>query len=603
MNMIVRSKGAFFLRCCADILRTSIAIVLMVVTQLAVADDVPLTPHNILLIIADDVGVDMIGAYKSLVGSESVPETPRIDRLAAQGILFRNAWVNPVCAATRASLQTGRYGIRTGVVETSGKLQNKEFTLGRVLHLDTNNHHATALFGKWGLAGADGTVPDPVTMGYDKYKGVLGPQILPTTDPLTTAGTYYDYAENNSVFNENSDCDQHYPASYTQAGCVNVSTPVKVTTYATTTNATDTIQWLNGIRTQSGGTRPWFVTLAFNAAHTPLNAPPPELVHTTGCATRISGVNDQSCYRAMIEAMDTEIGRVLDSIPPAEMGRTTVIFMGDNGSAPKMAVSPFDLTGNRAKGSVYEDGVNVPFIIAGADVVSKNRISKALVNGTDVFMTVLDLAGFPRSKLPTVYFDGSPSWQHDSISLLSILQEQCTTDCQIQTLREFAFAQVFTGQFKAAVRDFAGYKLIQDSGANGWRFYNLAVDPHENDNLVDSTYGTLLPSLTGSSAEQALAKLKYLLQGFPAFLTGNTIKAVNDPGADQYAHTGDINGDGKVDIADVELLQQHLIKTRTLTATEIARADIYPTWIGDGQLTVSDLLVLRKVAVKALPGR
>ncbi|HSB96585.1 MAG TPA: sulfatase-like hydrolase/transferase, partial [Spongiibacteraceae bacterium] len=226
--------------------------------------------HNILLIIADDIGVDMIGAYKPLVGSNSPAVTPTIDGLAAQGILFRNAWADPLCAATRATIQTGRYGFRTGVKNMFGPLPANEFSIGKMLHRDPANHHALALFGKWGLGAGQS---DPVHMGYDEFKGVLAPAI-PSPE------NYNNYTENSASFSESSSCDQHVPASYTDAACVHTGSS-SVTVYATKKNADDTIAWINAVHNQSGGVRPWFVTLAFNAPHDPIHVPAP--------VTRVNG--------------------------------------------------------------------------------------------------------------------------------------------------------------------------------------------------------------------------------------------------------------------------------------------------------------------------
>jgi hypothetical protein len=72
----------------------------------------PAQPPNLLLVIVDDFGVDLVGAYGE---AADPPCTPTIDGLVAEGVLFRNAWTNPVCSPTRAALFTGRYGFRTGI--------------------------------------------------------------------------------------------------------------------------------------------------------------------------------------------------------------------------------------------------------------------------------------------------------------------------------------------------------------------------------------------------------------------------------------------------------------------------------------------------------
>jgi arylsulfatase A-like enzyme len=579
MKIIPCLNRCYFSLYRASFMRMSIAVMLWAVAGLSGADSAPAQPHNILLIIADDVGVDMIGAYQPLVGSNSVPQTPTIDSLAAQGILFRNAWANPLCAATRASIQTGRYGFRTGVKGATGVLPANEFSIGKILHRDPANQHALALFGKWGLSSQPGG-SDPVRMGYDSYAGVLGAQ-------LAVGDDYSNFTEQVISFNESSSCDQHNAASYNGTACITSATaPVNI--YATTKNADDTIAWINAVHNQSGGARPWFVTLSFNAAHTPLHAPPPALIHATNC-TVLNSTNSRNCYRAMIEAMDTEIKRVLDNIPPAELSRTTIIFIGDNGSERNMAVAPFD--GSKAKYSVYEGGVNVPLIIAGSDVATKSRISKALVNASDLFMTVLDIAGFDHNYLPVAFNNAQP-WLHDSRSLVPILNDPCADGCQIQTLRQFVYAEVSLLGSGYAVRDFAGYKLMLFGAGSSlqWSFYDLAQDPYELVNLVDASTGNLLAGSTDAGAAQALAKLRQMLPGVTPLVPN--ILPVNV--ADVFAHTGDINGDQKVDVTDVLLATQSLIGTRVFTAQEVARSDIYPQTAGDGELTIADLILLNK---------
>src|SRR5262245_32744362 len=88
------------------------------------------THPNILLIIGDDIGRDEIQAYR---GGTDHPHTPNIDQLAAEGVKFTNAWSNPVCAVTRATIQTGRYGYRTGILGQLGELQASELTIPELL--------------------------------------------------------------------------------------------------------------------------------------------------------------------------------------------------------------------------------------------------------------------------------------------------------------------------------------------------------------------------------------------------------------------------------------------------------------------------------------
>ena len=98
-------------------------------------------PPNVLIILADDLGVDFVGCYGE---GASLPSTPNIDALAQGGVLFRNAWSNPLCSPTRATIQTGRYSFRTGIGATvfpddpaGFTLQKDEFTLPRLLDAGT----------------------------------------------------------------------------------------------------------------------------------------------------------------------------------------------------------------------------------------------------------------------------------------------------------------------------------------------------------------------------------------------------------------------------------------------------------------------------------
>ena len=95
---------------------------------------------NVLILVADDLGIDSVAAYGV---SEDLPSTPVISALAADGVLFRNMWSNPVCSPTRGALQTGRHGFRTGigigVFEGGWALQTSEVTLPEMLDLAADN--------------------------------------------------------------------------------------------------------------------------------------------------------------------------------------------------------------------------------------------------------------------------------------------------------------------------------------------------------------------------------------------------------------------------------------------------------------------------------
>jgi arylsulfatase B len=124
---------------------------------------------NILLIIADDLGKDAINGYQE--GSIK-PNTPNIDAIRNNGLLFTNFWVNPTCTPTRSSIITGKYGYRTGVKGVGDILNSSETVLQKYINNNTGNKYATAVVGKWHLSG-NSTGFNPETFGIDYYAGLI----------------------------------------------------------------------------------------------------------------------------------------------------------------------------------------------------------------------------------------------------------------------------------------------------------------------------------------------------------------------------------------------------------------------------------------------
>ncbi|MBL8755102.1 MAG: sulfatase-like hydrolase/transferase, partial [Planctomycetes bacterium] len=273
--------------------------------------------QNVMLVVADDVGVDSVACYG--LGSNP-PPTPTIDGLAAAGVRFTNAQACPLCSPTRASLLTGRHGFRTGIgralANNDAGLAATETLLPEVL-APAGIH--TALIGKWHL-GDDLGAATPTAEGFGLFTGALQGAL-------------------NNYFN--------WPK--VENGTTSLST-----TYATTDCVDEALAFVGST------SQPWFLMLAFHAGHTPLHAPPAGL-HTQN----LTGLDPQTTpvpfYKAMVEAMDTELGRLLATMPPAVRANTNIVFLGDNGTASQVVQAPFDP--QRSKGTVYQGGVKVPLIV------------------------------------------------------------------------------------------------------------------------------------------------------------------------------------------------------------------------------------------------
>ncbi|MHC4845666.1 MAG: sulfatase-like hydrolase/transferase, partial [Planctomycetota bacterium] len=310
-------------------------------------------PPNVLVIIADDLGVDRVGAY----GEHPNPgNTPVLDQLAADGLLFRNAWSNPVCSATRATLLTGRYSFRTGIglylqPADDVELTLDENTIPKVLPPE----YRKVAVGKWHLSGmAASGAQHPMLMGFEHHHGSL-----------------FNLDEGQSYFAWDKNVDGQVETS---------------TTYATTDAVDEALAFISQFSAQPEP-EPWFMWLAFNAPHSPYHHPPEQL-HSFSLP---AAINKPPLFaKAATEAMDTEIGRLLSTMDPAVLANTYVIFLGDNGTQQEASTAPF--TGIHAKNTTYEGGVNVPLIVKGPGVVAGAECA-ALVNTVDLFETVMDIVG------------------------------------------------------------------------------------------------------------------------------------------------------------------------------------------------------------------
>jgi len=390
--------------------------------------------RNILLIIADDFGQDSSSLYNSNA-SASLPPTPNLNALKTGGVLFRNAWAHPTCSPTRASILTGRQPFRTGVDQaltpvSGGQLQASEFTLPEIFAGHAPGY-STAQFGKWHLATGPSS-PNSIG-GWPHFSGSI-------------QGAVQSYTSWNKV--------------------VNGVTTMNYTNYATTDAVDDTAAWI-----QARGTQPWLAWVAFNAGHTPLHKPPDSLhSYDSLSGTQVNiNQNPRPYFEAMIEAMDTEIGRLLAAV---DRGNTHIIFIGDNGTTPALIQPPYDAHG---KGSLYEGGVRVPLVINSPDIVSPGRESAAVVHAVDLFSTILELAGMdPAATLPggvTV----------DARSLVPVLKNQTET-AERFACSEIAADENPSNRMGAAVRN-TGYKLIRFTDDDE-ELYNLTTDPYETVNLL-----------------------------------------------------------------------------------------------------------------------
>lgn len=419
-----------------------------------------LAQENTVLLIADDVSSDYFGVYSK---TTDTAKAPNIRSLAESGIRYTKAWASPVCSPTRAGMLTGRYSFRTGVGgviagTAAPQLDTAEMTIAKLLKYYAPTKYATACVGKWHVHNnAPAKRSYPNLMGFDFYSGSFNGAI---TD-------YYNYS------------------------IIKNGTTDTVKIYATTQTINDAIAWLDTVQSS----KPFFLWIAFNAPHTPYHLPPSSLCNTTGLTGTQAHIdaNSKLYFKAAIEAMDSEIGRLVQYLKTKnKFTNTNFIFIGDNGSSKEMAQNADN---TKSKETIYDYGVRIPFIVSGPRVTNKNIESDALINTVDIFATVAEMSGFTnwKASIPS-------SKTVDSRSFLPIVNGEKIL------IRNWIFAEQFNTPADAkdgkTIRNQDYHLLRLDNGTD--EFYNQTLDKEESNNLLKTTmssadwtnYKSLCDSLT-----------------------------------------------------------------------------------------------------------
>lgn len=407
---------------------------------LAAASDAAERP-NVILILADDMGAHDLGCTGS-----TFYETPRLDRLAAEGMQFTQAYAAcPVCSPTRAALMTGRWPARVGITDyipgaRVGKLLPADY-LHQLPHAVVTIAEAmqaagyqTGMYGKWHLGG-EGYLPD--SQGFDESdsgQNGRGFQGVDRADPLTEKALAF--------LDRNRD-------------------------------------------------RPFFLYLPHNLVHTPLLGKDSLLPKFEEKAAALPAkteaerfrperdrqdrrVQDHAVYAAMMADIDAQVGRVLDKLDELKLAdRTLVIFTSDNGGLSTSEGSPTSNAPLRTgKGWVYEGGVRVPLVVRWPGVVKPGSTSNVPVISTDYFPTILAAAGEALH----------PEWHQDGVSLLPLLKGTGSLP-ERRLYWHYPHYGNQGGRPSGAVRD-GDWKLVEFFEDGELELYNIADDPIESVDLA-----------------------------------------------------------------------------------------------------------------------
>lgn len=378
--------------------------------------------NNVLLIIADDIGSEVLSVYGA-ADSYQKANTPNIDMLAQRGVVFNNFWTSSLSSPTRAMLMTGKYGFSSGVVTTTPNLSSSEQSVQKAI----GSTHATGLFGKWHLTPS---LDSPQDYGIDHFAGYINGGVR----------SYNDWVSNiNGV-----------------RGSERAYAPTQITDWAK--------EW---IEEQNES---WFCWVAYPSAHTPYHTPPKSSL------PEYSESSDKMPYFIeMIEAMDDEIGRLIEGV---DMESTTVIFISDNGSSNEVYQGD-----GLSKGSMTQAGINTALIVAGAGVERVNCTDDTMVSAVDIYPTIIELSG------------NSYSGNSSGYSIMPLL-----ADSEWQSPRKYNFSDVVSVRrgYMNTISD-GRYKLISVRG-EATELYDLRGGSGLSDNLLNSSLN--------SDATQALNSLK-----------------------------------------------------------------------------------------------
>jgi len=390
---------------------------------------------NVILIFVDDMGYGDPGCY----GGTQI-KTPSIDRLAASGVRFTDGYVtSAVCGPSRTGILSGAYSQRFGVYWNPCTTRAEIPTSYQILpEMMRSAGYATGVIGKWNItrdvyASAD-TVRDPMVWGGNYW---------PNEDHIYPGvGGGWGDDKQQGIWGPRNSGEEYLTDRLTQHA----------------------VQFI-----EDNANQPFFLYLAYNAPHSPLQA-------QKKFAEAVSGIDSEPMrlYAAMVMAMDAGVGRVLDTLDSQGLNENTlVVFLSDNGPAKGGFKGykkewPKDLLGstgglNGHKGTFYEGGIRIPFIMSWPGQLNAGTVVEHPVISLDLFATFAALAG--ATNLPNPHIDG--------IDLMPMLQGK--TPWEERPL-------YWAGYTEKAIREGDWKMLINKTGT---QLFNLRADPSETNDVAD----------------------------------------------------------------------------------------------------------------------
>ncbi|MCG8541162.1 MAG: sulfatase-like hydrolase/transferase [Clostridia bacterium] len=424
---------------------------------------------NIILIVADDLGVNDLS-----ISGNILSRTPFIDSLGTEGVNYANAYVtSPVCATSRAGLLTGRYQQRFGMEHNpivpsfaqavvSGRfggtragryvdvpeaeatprdwqgMPTEEITLAEILK---DAGYVTSAVGKWHLGAAHGQSPND--QGFDDFYGFYGGgSLFAEKGDETVVDAYLEWSGiDNFVWR------------FLEYTLFRNGEPVEERDYMTYVFANEASSFIEKNRNN-----PFFLYLAFNAPHNPLQAPRDwydAFDHIEDHHTRV--------YYAMIAAMDEAVGGILETLEAEGLAENTiVIFTSDNGGADYTRIAESNAPYRGWKASFWEGGIKVPLLLRWPAAIPTPQVEDQPVTMLDLVPTIANAAG---ADLPT----------DRAIDGRDLMSDHIRDEPRNLFWRNGHYRSVRSGDLKL---------IVSDLPERIW-LYDLASDPTEQTNIAD----------------------------------------------------------------------------------------------------------------------
>lgn len=440
---------------------------------------------NVLFFVADDLGWSDLGCYGS-----TFYETPHIDQLARDGVLFTNAYAScPVSSPTRVSIQTGRYPVRVGVTDwIRGRYHNperrkeieelcpvlppenvfnmplEEVTIAEVLK---DHGYRTAFIGKWHVA--EDSTAYPQHQGYDINvggwgKGSPGPggYFVPYNNPYLPDGPEGEYLTDRlgdecvELLNKYKDAPFFINFSFYQVHTPLIGKPEKVQYYEEKARK----MGLDTISRTHDNSPAWKAQQPFSS---------------NGYRERM--IQSHIVYAAMISSMDDNVGKIVSELKRLGLYENTIIvFTSDNGGLSTSEGSPtcnYPLRGG--KGHLHEGGIRVPLLMSWTEGIPRDHVSDSPVTSVDYFPTILDLLNISMPEQLEI----------DGISIKPALRgEKQKRDAMYWHYPHYSNQGSRPG---GAIRE-GDYKLIEFFDTGERELYCLSEDMSETNNLVDTEH-------------------------------------------------------------------------------------------------------------------